>query len=865
MDAGGDFAVAWLSEEDVYQNVRARSLGYAPQLQNEHYVTNVVYTRRFDASGQAGPLLRDTAPNAAPILNVASPGFSSSVAPAIAMDAAGNFTVAWGTEYYTPKKARVTDRRDNLLGYSYNPVENGAKIAFQRYDASSRPQGSVASAMRAKGILDGLDVQIAMDSSGDFAVVSGFSYDRIYYRPPQRNALHAQAPALDFRRFHANGEAAGPETTASPPNITKKIFSLLYDVSSSLSDDGELMMSWMQTGYNIVDHQLHYIPGAAGIRVQRFDAASKPLETISTIPHVPALNVQQKDPVTAFAGDRIDLAVSADAGGNGAVMSLVLQQYRLPAPDLAVEMGAGTLPSTILNSVGPVSGTVRLVLGNAGELTAAGKVDVELHFSTDDVFGNGDDVVVPLSTSAFSINIESKKFATLTLTAVLPAGLPAGAGHLITRITPQPGLMETSTANNDAMTALLVSPTPVNDLAILGFKTKKPPGPWVPGDADTTTVQVRNDGTNTVTKQAITITMYESASGMVDGSAVQVGTVPATVTLKPGAIASIDVPITFSDALTAGQYFLVSQLTNPDDDMTDNVGRSNGAGPVAWQFGNIPGRPGFTTFVSTDGGKTITYSLTGAGVGTLTTAADGGINLAIADGNATTAVAIQVTGGDATGTLEAISSATRLKSFTAGAMNLSGDATFTGGLGSLMLRDATGPSALAIENSAVGTPVNITLGRVTDLMLTSNQPIASLSVVDWRNVTDGDNSIAAPTIAKLVVTGNKTGAAGDFGASIALAGGANAKISALGAVAIAGQITGGNWTVTQGNIGILEAGSATAGWNLQAASSAASTLQFSGGFFRHGEPGENRRVDDFRTDAKCFGAHQWKHRRGNGG
>jgi phosphoheptose isomerase len=204
MDDDGDFVVAWAN----YGLVN----GYG------------IFAQRFNAAGvKQGSEL--------PVSQFA---VSAQRHPAIAMDADGDFVVAWACTYGQP----VGD----------------ANIFARRYNAAGVLQGdqfTVNSIMT----FDDISPSVAMDADGDFVVGWRNRMFDLYIDP---------ADEILVRRYDAAGAPRGAEFvvgTAAPPDGDE-------GPSLAMDDDGDFVISW--TGYD---------PYWTGISAQRYSAAGLPQGT----------------------------------------------------------------------------------------------------------------------------------------------------------------------------------------------------------------------------------------------------------------------------------------------------------------------------------------------------------------------------------------------------------------------------------------------------------------------------------------------------------------------------------------------------------------------------------------------------------
>ncbi len=131
-------------------------------------------------------------------------------------------------------------------------------------------------------------------------------------------------------------------------------------------------------------------------------------------------------------------------------------------------------------------------------------------------------------------------------------------------------------------------------------------------------------------------------------------------------------------------------------------------------------------------------------------------------------------------------------------VELDGDLTVTGTIGTLVLAGATGSGTLSIAGT--GASGTLELGDISDLNLMSSEPLNALIATNWTNLNNTD-LITAPLIRELRTTEA-------FGAALAVGGGG----AALDTVRIGGAITGGNWNIN-GTTGSIVAASTALSWD----------------------------------------------------
>jgi len=99
-------------------------------------------------------------------------------------------------------------------------------------------------------------------------------------------------------------------------------------------------------------------------------------------------------------------------------------------------------------------------------------------------------------------------------------------------------------------------------------------------------------------------------------------------------------------------------------------------------------------------------------------------------------------------------------------VDLAGDVSTTGGLGSIRMADAAGGT---ITIGARGKrPTNIRFDHVADVNVDSANPIKRLRAVEWLNVDAAAEVISAPRMKRVQITGKRRGPAGNLEAGLVL-------------------------------------------------------------------------------------------------
>ena len=250
MDADGDFAVTWVS---YYQDNGMRN----------------VYAQRFNADG--------TVAGSEFLVNTTTTGWQES--PSIAMDADGDFAVAWVSSGQDGSSGGIYAQRysadgstaggefavntyttdsqsspsiamdaggDFVISWnSWNQDGSGLGIYAQRYNADGNAAGGeFAVNTTISGFQE--SPSIAMDADGDF-VIAWHSYGQ----DGDVNGIYA-------RRYNANGSAAGGEFQVNTYTSSHQ-----YRPRTAMDADGDFVVAWQSFNQD---------SGTYGVYAQRFNA-----------------------------------------------------------------------------------------------------------------------------------------------------------------------------------------------------------------------------------------------------------------------------------------------------------------------------------------------------------------------------------------------------------------------------------------------------------------------------------------------------------------------------------------------------------------------------------------------------------------
>lgn len=371
MDAAGDFVVAWESQNQASSTS-----------------SNDIFAQRFNAAGQ--PQGSEFQVNTV----TSGPSVSPATRPAVAMDAAGDFVVAW-------------QRRENSLSvydvYARQYTAAGAAVQLTEFAANTFTSGRAiapAVAMDAAG-----DFVVAWESYNQASTTSGFD---IYARQFNAGgtAVHAseflvntfttgaqQLPSIavdadgDFvvawqsygqavassssndiyaRQYDAAGAAQQANEFLVNTTISMRTFSTdRYNAAVAMDAVGDFVVAWQDndnvghTGYDVFARQFT----AAGSALQASEF------TLSTF-----TSNNQATPAVAMdaAGDFVAAWSSYDQAGASSQSDIYARRYQGPE---TVDLGAtlATSPSSVT-----VGGSFSLTLGVDNKIAALGSGNTAL-------------------------------------------------------------------------------------------------------------------------------------------------------------------------------------------------------------------------------------------------------------------------------------------------------------------------------------------------------------------------------------------------------------------------------------------------------------------------------------------------------
>ena len=308
------------------------------------------------------------------------------------------------------------------------------------------------------------------------------------------------------------------------------------------------------------------------------------------------------------------------------------------------------------------------------------------------------------------------------------------------------------------------------------------PAPLVPGDRGSVSVVVRNIGGTKAGGTSVD-RLYLSPKPDDLTGAFLLAARTSTVNLGAGQTRTITFNFIVPADAAPDLYYVVADInaTGTVAELhLDNNQVATAAVDLVWQFGDVGTRKRVLTTLCDADGTWVTFRLTGAGAGAVTTGAEG-LDVALAGTTNRSAVTVttkktSTPGDDGKAALGDISvgdagtpgDQTSLGTFTARTGNLAGNFSVTGTLSTLTLDDVTGNRQLDILNRAgAAGAVAFAFDQVADLSIASAMPIRSLTATEWLDA-GGDDGIEAPSLGTLTIRGRRGGPLGNFEGNLTL-------------------------------------------------------------------------------------------------
>jgi hypothetical protein len=340
---------------------------------------------------------------------------------------------------------------------------------------------------------------------------------------------------------------------------------------------------------------------------------------------------------------------------------------------------------------------------------------------------------------------------------------------------------------------------------------------YVPGDVISVPVVISNAGDAPAPASSaapLRVDLRGSADNQYGHADVLATQISLTSPLAAGASVTRTVKVTVP-AVPMAQLYLVAAVDTAGTVVESNEANNTTASPpatVAWQFGAVPNRSGKVSLMLTDAdGTLVTFKLTGPGTGTITSTSDG---YSVALANTTTGSTLKITtkAGDGRFTLHDLVVSGPINQISASTTDFTGDISIAQNAADLTLGSLSG-SAIRIGAPAVPSSrpptCKITFGSAQNVAIFSAIGIASLTAVNWLDTDSTADSLAAPYLSSLKITGR--GAVGDFAADLTLTGAPSPSANTLGTTTVAGKIGPSSWLIT-GKTAKITAGSYDAGF-----------------------------------------------------
>lgn len=252
------------------------------------------------------------------------------------------------------------------------------------------------------------------------------------------------------------------------------------------------------------------------------------------------------------------------------------------------------------------------------------------------------------------------------------------------------------------------------------------------------------------------------------------------------------------DRVAPGEYNIFARLVlnqpSQESSATNNVATSLGFVNVAYEFGMVNGKNRPFTWTQPDGSK-VTVKFDGAGQGNLDSS-ENGMTLVVTFATRLTNLHI-TTDRKTTLNFSQIILPQGLDSLRAQKVTLTGLISIQNFGANITLG---GIERGSVSISGGFRPITLSLGKVTDSVVTSTVGLTSLGAVYWRDTDGFGDFVRAPYIERLT-------SGGDFAASVTVTSGTSEGFG-LERVKIKGMI-GGAWSIAGGST-IFEAGSTDA-------------------------------------------------------
>ena len=498
-----------------------------------------------------------------------------------------------------------------------------------------------------------------------------------------------------------------------------------------------------------------------------------------------------------FSGGRLSVPLVRDnvlvTNLNVKVDLQVIQgDLQIPRPDLTVA-GQGSLATPLYVRPGDLVSFVTLVR-NIGAANAGSNFTVNTYLSDKLPNSVSDTRVDSFTLSGLAVkasNTQQRTFNAPTQEGRYYFGALVDDGNAIA---------ESNENNNWYGAYTLIVGLP--DLAPTINKISLP-DVLVPGDKGSISVTVANTGSipGTLGDTEIFASQNNMPHAPAVGDVLLATMLGGKHVVGPGASRTIKAKIAITEALTQGAWYILAYADAhnalAESNEPNNIVATPTANDLVWQFGTFTARKNAKLTIHDGQGTLVTFGLSGSGWGEV----QGGSaspSVVLHETTTTTAMTLKTSGPKTSlGGLRALGT---VKSVSAERADIAGDIEIAGGIGTLKFGDVAAGHTITIHSDAginldPRTQATITLGFVADAALNAgDEPIKSLSVIEWRGAAGPGNAITAPSMGGLTARGQKvnvkTGpafSAGDFTPKVNLAG-------TVGAVKVAGSLSG-QWHV----------------------------------------------------------------------
>ena len=355
------------------------------------------------------------------------------------------------------------------------------------------------------------------------------------------------------------------------------------------------------------------------------------------------------------------------------------------------------------------------------------------------------------------------------------------------------------------------------DLAV-HFKTLKLPSPAIPGDRVKARLEITNLGeTDAVGRGDIEI--FASPDATFDETDLLVAQLSnRRIRLRPGQSRKERIRFDLPADLPPGDYHIMARIQPSagieESDATNNTATTETPHPVVWMFGDLDDRRGTGLTVEDSNGQRISFTMKGAGSGTVEAGPEG-LDVQLDGTDRRSSVRILPAVRDDRPAVHDVTINGSLKAIDARWVDLLGDLNAAGTVRSLRFDDARGGHGitLGVDELGGGAPTSLTFDQVSDLSIVALTRIDRIEATTWRDTDGAADLIEAPALDRIEIRGNhRSNIAGDLDADLRLSGAAvDPDDLTLGEALVDGSITDRHWQIT-GHARHIDAGRIDPGW-----------------------------------------------------